>query len=287
MPVEIWDENINLSVAEFRLLGYLVRHQINLGQAIAPLTQDELMNGAWGVRSDRKKERRDGGCGLTRNALMRAIDALRKREWIELQDVSENSKPRWMVRLLLSDSCAPHEKTSATHMDDMSDAHETIRAPRTSFEAPSNTVESTVEEHTPLYPPKGGKPRSAKDIVDESIRARARGVIQSSIFPYYIATVRPDSEGLYTLTDKRLHHGVSRLLECRTKCKGDWEGAEGLMKVAIDTIAKSDFHMGKHPKTEGRKYNDWEHLFRSAEILEKWFDRSGEGNHAESQGLFD
>jgi hypothetical protein len=278
MPVEIWDDYIDFTLAEFRLLGYLIRHQIRFGRSIPSVTQDELLNGLWNARTSRVRARKDKGCGLARNSLKQALDLLQAKGWIELVDISENPNiPRWAVRVVLADDDSELGSSSEPQVSNF----DTQR--RQTLTPPSNTVEVVVEEELPpLCPPKGGKLRSAKEIIKEV----ARGVIRDSIFPYYIAIVRPEDKGLYTLTPRRLEQGMLRLLECKRKCEGNWEGAEGLMKVAIDTIAKSDFHMGKHPKTEGRKYNDWEHLFRSAEILEKWFVRSGEGNNAESQGLF-
>jgi len=45
------------------------------------------------------------------------------------------------------------------------------------------------------------------------------------------------------------------------------------MKLAVDGLVTSDFHMGRDPKTAGRKYCEWEeHLFGSYERMERWWN---------------
>jgi hypothetical protein len=58
------------------------------------------------------------------------------------------------------------------------------------------------------------------------------------------------------------------------KTGGDLEKAVKLMNVAIDQLAASDWHMGRNPKTDGKKYYEWErHLFKSYEQMEEWWNR--------------
>jgi hypothetical protein len=46
------------------------------------------------------------------------------------------------------------------------------------------------------------------------------------------------------------------------------------MKIAVDALADSDWHMGRDLKTNGKKYCEWEdHLFKSYEQMEKWWNR--------------
>ena len=69
----------------------------------------------------------------------------------------------------------------------------------------------------------------------------------------------------------RQRKGLARLRECLEKTGGDLASAEALMELAIDRIAASDWHMGRDPGTRGKRYCEWEdHLFPSAEKLEKW-----------------
>jgi hypothetical protein len=50
--------------------------------------------------------------------------------------------------------------------------------------------------------------------------------------------------------------------------------ARALMRVAIDALAASDFHMGRDQKSGGKAYNDWEHVFKSVGKLESWWNRA-------------
>jgi len=57
------------------------------------------------------------------------------------------------------------------------------------------------------------------------------------------------------------------------KTGGNVEKAEGLMRLAIDTLAASAFHRGENDRK--RKYDSWEgNLFKSQEQLEGWLERA-------------
>lgn len=102
MPQEIWDQNIELSLAEFRLYGYLIRHQLRIGEAIPSISHDELLNGIW-TKKDGKSARLDSGCGVSRNSLKQAIIDLRNRGWITLENISDNpNMPRLAIKVRLS-----------------------------------------------------------------------------------------------------------------------------------------------------------------------------------------
>ena len=77
---------------------------------------------------------------------------------------------------------------------------------------------------------------------------------------------------LYELTNKRMATGLDRLKDCQRKCGGDIGKAEELMRIAIDNLVASEFHMGKNDR--GRRYIDWiDHLFKNTEKLEWWLDQ--------------
>jgi hypothetical protein len=77
---------------------------------------------------------------------------------------------------------------------------------------------------------------------------------------------------LYAFTTQRKEVGLRRLKECLSKT-GNVEDAAKLMMAAIDGLTKSDFHMGRDPKSNGKKYHDWtDHLFKSYERMEKWWN---------------
>jgi hypothetical protein len=114
LPVDIWDDSIDLSLAEFRLLGYLIRRQIRFGKAGSPLSYDELMSGPW-----REGKRLDAGCGLSRNSLKQAITLLQQRGWIKVTDLSQNPRlPRLVVEVLVSDDDLSSSDNQSSKSDD-------------------------------------------------------------------------------------------------------------------------------------------------------------------------
>ena len=49
------------------------------------------------------------------------------------------------------------------------------------------------------------------------------------------------------------------------------------MKLAVDGLAASDFHMGRDPQRKGKRFCEWEkHLFNSYEQMEGWWNRAPE-----------
>jgi len=93
-----------------------------------------------------------------------------------------------------------------------------------------------------------------------------------NVWNYYLAKIgrNPKTNSFSTLRKRK---GIARLRECLKKTAGDVEAAVGLMKVCVDALAESDFHMGRDPKTNGKRYCEWEdHLFSSYERMEKWWN---------------
>lgn len=91
-PQEIWDDNIELSLAEFRLLGYLLRYYVRWGQSKRiRFTDDELLYG-------RKEDgiRIDSGCGISSaNSLKDARKKLEEKGWITYtEDHSDKARPK-------------------------------------------------------------------------------------------------------------------------------------------------------------------------------------------------
>jgi hypothetical protein len=76
-------------------------------------------------------------------------------------------------------------------------------------------------------------------------------------------------------------HYRARLRHPRAKLDGKRAGlirarlrdfsAEELCR-AIDGVAQSDFHMGRHPKTLGQRHDDVELIFRDVAHVEKFLD---------------
>ena len=77
----------------------------------------------------------------------------------------------------------------------------------------------------------------------------------------------------YEFTAVRKRKGRARLGECLKKTGGDVDKAAELMKVAIDALAASDWHMGRDAKTNGKAYREWDdHLFGRYETMERWWN---------------
>ncbi len=109
------------------------------------------------------------------------------------------------------------------------------------------------------------------------VRADARdsqlGSALREIWDYYIQQTARNPKTCF-FPPLRKCKGLARLRECMSKTGGELEKAEGLMKLAIDRLVASDFHMGRDTKTNGKRYCDWEnHVFRSYEQMEGWWNR--------------
>jgi hypothetical protein len=75
---------------------------------------------------------------------------------------------------------------------------------------------------------------------------------------------------IYSLTDLRKAKGRSRLKECLLIANSP-DSAQKLMMLCVDAICASDFHMGRDPKTGGKKYCEWEaHVFKTQEQTQRW-----------------
>jgi hypothetical protein len=94
-----------------------------------------------------------------------------------------------------------------------------------------------------------------------------------TVWDYYISKIGRDPR-TYSFTPARQRIGLKRLKECLVKTSGDIVNAENLMRIAIDQLAASDWHMGRDPKTNGRKYCEWDrHLFKTYEVMEGWWNQ--------------
>jgi hypothetical protein len=90
------------------------------------------------------------------------------------------------------------------------------------------------------------------------------------IWAWYIQTIKRNPKQ-YTFTPKRKAMGRKRWHECFARAAAPKaENATAMMKLCIDRLAQSAFHNGKND--QGRKYIDWEILFRSKEQMETWLN---------------
>jgi len=91
------------------------------------------------------------------------------------------------------------------------------------------------------------------------------------VWDYHIKSLNRNPK-LREFTDDRRRKGLARLQEARRKANGDLEKAEELMKLCIDAMAASAFHMGDNPAKQ--RYDSWENLFGSQKRLEFWLERA-------------
>jgi uncharacterized protein YdaU (DUF1376 family) len=106
----------------------------------------------------------------------------------------------------------------------------------------------------------------------KSISSKPDGFDQSllEVWDYYIVALNKNPK-LYDFDADRKTKGAARLNECYRKAKEPkLENAVAMMKVAIDRLAASKFHNGDN--RDGKKYLDWEILFRSKKKLTWWLD---------------
>lgn len=97
--------------------------------------------------------------------------------------------------------------------------------------------------------------------------------VVSAAFDYYREKIGKSST--YTLSPLRKKQAKSRLEEIWSELlEPKPENALTTCKLAIDALAASDFHMGRDSKTNGKTYNEWEHIFRSREAFERWLEES-------------
>ena len=81
-PLAIVDEAADLSLGEYRLLGYLLRHQFRVKTDVVVVKQDELLCGVWKPSG---RERWDQGCGITSPRDLKAARvALEARGWLKV-----------------------------------------------------------------------------------------------------------------------------------------------------------------------------------------------------------
>ena len=155
-----------------------------------------------------------------------------------------------------------------------------VKPNQTSDSPPSknNTMEKRARDVKPdqasVPPPSNNnitpnRPVQSSKITVAAPPAPDEDAIIARVWAHYLAATARDSK-LNTLTAVRRKLGKVRLHECLYKAGGNCANAEKLMCIAIDTLTRSDWHMGRDPKTNGKSYNDWErNIFKSYETMER------------------
>lgn len=90
------------------------------------------------------------------------------------------------------------------------------------------------------------------------------------VWEYYISKTGKNPT-LYTFTDNRRKKGMIRMRES-LKTWGSLEKAVSFMKLSVDGMLRSDWHVGK---TDGQKKLDWcKNLFPNFERMEEWWNNA-------------
>lgn len=116
-PVDIVDDGVDLSLGEYRLLGYILRYRFKTGSEIMRLSQDQLLRGV--KRPD--GSRRDKGCGITSpRDLKTAREKLVERGWIRTDDSRDGMLYEIMIDREDDDDIPDHISVSAKCTEPMS-----------------------------------------------------------------------------------------------------------------------------------------------------------------------
>lgn len=101
-------------------------------------------------------------------------------------------------------------------------------------------------------------------------RASGFDAALEQVWGYYIVKLKKNPS-LYTFTAKRRSKGMAALRRCyELAAEPRLENALHMMKMCVDRFANSSFHNGKNDS--GKKFLDWELLFRNEEKLTYWLD---------------
>jgi hypothetical protein len=125
-PREIWEKDIDLSKAEFRLLGWFLAG-LRLGVQQDGFTDEEILSG----------NNRMPSVGLSRNAMKEARDGLTKKGMLKCDKIHYHG--RWTYTLPIIDNLSENDTSSVTDRqskcqtspDDLSEVDSVIRKERT------------------------------------------------------------------------------------------------------------------------------------------------------------
>jgi hypothetical protein len=183
--------------------------------------------------------------------------------------------------LNLKGECEEADTYNYSFKNTVEENEEEVKPNQTSDSLPSkkNTLEKRAEEIKPdqtSVPPPSKNNITPNRHVQGSKRECAAAppapdedAIVAQVWAHYLAATGRDPI-LNTLTAARRKLGKIRLHECLLRTKGNCKKAETLMCLAIDALTRSDWHMGRDPKTHGKSYNDWErNIFQSYETMER------------------
>lgn len=174
--------------------------------------------------------------------------------------------PRFQKEVSLADSRRQKAKEAAGTRWENAPSNASSNPPSNACgyapDMPSQTPDSRLKEKPkPCVNPEGSH---ASPSPNEKLAAVLR------VWDHYIVTFQKNPK-ILSFTVLRKRKGLARLDDGLEMAGGDLTKAERLMKLAVDALAASQFHMGQNDR--GRRYDSWEdNLFRSTEQFQKWLD---------------
>lgn len=268
MPQEIWDQNLDFTLGEFRLLGYLLRHQRRAKNDRVLVTQDELLNG----RKRQDGTRMDQGCGLSSaRHIIAARTKLEERGWLRVFKEAETYNASLVYEALARDF--DDEDGVQREPSDGSQRESLLFPKGTILVAEGNHCNKEVE--VPEVP----EPRKRKAFLPfgEGLAKLTKDEWELEKLPkiWTFFNERTDRNGTYASTPLRIKMGLERLRDAVEFCNGDKTKALKLFKLAIDNLADDEFLAGKNDRE--KKYQEWDdHLCKDWKTFEKRF-RGNEG----------
>lgn len=217
--------------------------------------------------------------------VMRAIQNLEKEGWlrVERKAQKDGKGSEYFIDVERLETLKDEQRASRKSGDIQSRTQVTSVQTQVTSRADSGDIcdipilKNRQEPSENLFPESssGDPPQPGDSKANLKPRERAERGVRMVLFPHYLSVC--DRAESYTLTPARLKKGADRFLECVAKARGNWNAAGETFMRAIDALADSDFHMGRDPKTNGKRYCDWiDNLCKSAEQFEKWVVRAME-----------
>lgn len=157
------------------------------------------------------------------------------------------------------------------------DKHQVTRAKASKYPDP---VPANICSHLPTYVSVNEKRETRNEVekdshqnplgLDVPISLNGKGEHAAAVirvWEYYLGKFDKNPK-LLTFSPLRKQKGLARMDCALKKTGGDCERAEGLMRLAVDAMAQSEFH-------RAGGYTSWEkHLFPSDEKFEIWLEKS-------------
>lgn len=256
LPQAIWDDAIELTLAEFRLIGYLARHYHRFENRRIDLTQDEILNGA----KRKSGERYDKGCGISSGESLRnAREKLVDRGWIRVHKVGTEKKYEITYEFLLGKDELLDEMSQVGELPvtgSLPTHTQVVVLPADG----SQTDLSNKEVEEALLEVEEEKPNHA---VSEFLKKVDDLVLWA--WSEYIRISRKNPK-TYTLTKIRRDKCKTRVNELLKIYPDDFKSVASQFRYAMERLMESEFHREKG-------FIEWDkHLFRSQEQLERWIN---------------